>query len=170
MATTYQLIEAKTLSSAVAYIEFTSIPQTYTDLQIVLSTRHSESATQATIFLYSINGVTNAFTDKVLRGDGASASSFIPSEVPLYIGQSPAANATASVFASHSVYIPNYTSSNNKVLSVESVQETNSTTAYLSFTGGLWANTSAITSMSFTPNSLNFVQYSTATLYGIKNT
>ncbi len=156
-------------SGGASSIDFTSIPGTYTDLCFLLSTRQSPASTQDTTWINSINGVTNAFTDRVIRGDGSSVASFVPSETPLYIGQSPCANATSNTFASHLVYIPNYLSSTNKSISIDSVQETNATTAYMGLTAGLWSNTSAITSISFTPNSGTFVQYSTATLYGIKN-
>lgn len=155
-------------SGGASSIDFVGIPQNYTDLVVVLSTRQSPASTQDTTWMNSINGITNAFTDRVLRADGASATSFVPSETPLYIGQSPCANATANTFASHQIYIPNYTSSNNKSVSVDSVQETNATTAYSGFTAAIWSNTSSINALSFTPNSGTFVQYSTATLYGIR--
>jgi hypothetical protein len=171
MAQVYVPIQTVTVGSGgSASIEFTNIPQTYTDLCVLLSTRQSPASTQDTTWIKDINGVTGSFTDRVLRGDGAGASSFVPSETPLYIGQSPCANATANTFADHCVYIPNYTSSNNKSISIDSVQETNAATAYMGFTAGLWSNTSAITSIKFEPNSGTFVQYSTATLYGIGGT
>jgi hypothetical protein len=170
MTTSWTAIASVTVGSGGASsIDFTSIPATYTDLCFFLSTRQSPASTQDTTWINSINGITNVFTDIVLRGDGSGASSFTPGETPLYIGQSPCANATASTFANHSVYIPNYLSSLNKSISINSVQETNAATAYMGFTAGLWSNTSAITSISFTPNSGTFVQYSTATLFGIKN-
>ena len=170
MADTYTLISSVTVGAGGASsIDFTSIPATYTDLLFLLSTRNTTATTQQTVWIYSINGVTSSFTDRVLRADGSSASSFVPGETPLYIGQNPAANATANTFANHSIYIPNYLSSNYKSISIDSVQETNATTAYMGFTAGLWSNTSAITSVSFTPDSNNFAQYSTAYLYGIKN-
>ena len=171
MANTYTLISSVTVGSGGASsIDFTSIPSTYTDLCVVLSTRlTSTGGATDTTWLNSINSNTSSFTDRVLRGDGSSASSFVPSETPLYIGQSPTASGTANTFASHSVYIPNYTSSNQKSISVDSIQENNLSTAYMGFTAGLWAQTSAITSLSFTTNSGNFAQYSTAYLYGISN-
>jgi hypothetical protein len=148
-------------------IDFTSIPATYNDLIVYLSSRQSPSSNQDTTWLNSINGSTSGFTDRVLRGDGASLSSFVPSESPLYIGQSPCATATASTFANHLIYFPNYISSNNKAIMVDSVQENNSTTAYAGLTAGLWANTAVISSLSFTPNTGTFVQYTTATLFGL---
>jgi hypothetical protein len=45
--------------------------------------------------------------------------------------------------------------------------EQNGTTAYAELVAGLWADTSSITSM--LPAAANFAEYSTATLYGIKN-
>jgi len=170
MPSAYTFISSVTVGSGgAATIDFTSIPATYTDLLFNLSTRQSPASAQDTTFIYSINGVTNAFTDKVLRGDGSTASSFVPSETPLYIGQSPCATATANTFASHLIYIPNYLSSNNKSIGIDSVQENNIAAAYMGFTSGIWANSSAITSISFTPNTGTFVQYSTAYLYGISN-
>ena len=168
MPNTYTLIASNTVSSGGASsVDFTSIPATYTDLLFMLSTRQSPASTQDTTWINSINGVTNAFTDRVLRADGASASSFTPGETPLYIGQSPCATATANTFANHLIYIPNYLSSSYKSISIDSVQETNAATAYMGFTAGIWSNTSAITSISFTPNNGTFVQYSTFYLYGI---
>ena len=68
------------------------------------------------------------------------------------------------------VYIPNYTSSNAKSYSVEAMCETNGSTAYMYIIAGLWnpSTQAAITSISFAPNlGTNFVQHSTATLYGV---
>jgi len=78
----------------------------------------------------------------------------------------PNATYTANTFASAEIYIPNYTSSNYKSLSVDFVGENNATTSYQYFTAGLFSNTSAITSLVIDGTD-NFVQYSTATLYGI---
>jgi hypothetical protein len=170
MANTFIKIASVTVGSGGATsIDFTSIPGTFTDLLFLLSTRQSPASVQDTTWIKDINGVTGSFTDKVLRGDGSSVASFIPSETPLYIGQSPCANATSGAFANHLIYIPNYTSSNNKSISIDSAQETFASAAYIGFTAGLWSNSAAITSIKFEPNSGSFVEHSTATLYGIKN-
>ena len=78
-------------------------------------------------------------------------------------------NFTASTFDSIDLYIPNYTSSNNKSFSVDSVAENNSATVnQLDLIAGLWSQTAAITSITFTSyNAANFVANSTFSLYGL---
>jgi hypothetical protein len=50
------------------------------------------------------------------------------------------------------------------------VQENNATAAYMGIWGNQWSTTSAITSIKIeAQGGVNFVQYSTAYLYGIKN-
>jgi hypothetical protein len=77
-------------------------------------------------------------------------------------------SATASTFASADIYIPNYTSSDYKSISIDTVTEKNATDAYMRLTAGLWSNTAAITSIGLNCSaSGNFVQYSTFYLYGV---
>ena len=79
-------------------------------------------------------------------------------------------NATASTFGNTMLYIPNYTSSNNKSSSSDGVAETNATNVNMAMIANLWSNTAAITSIKLTPaTGATLQQYSTATLYGIKN-
>jgi hypothetical protein len=76
---------------------------------------------------------------------------------------------TANTFGNTDIYIPNYAGSANKSVSVDTVEENNGTTARALLGAILWSNTAAITALGLTPVSGSFVQYSTATLYGIKN-
>ena len=76
---------------------------------------------------------------------------------------------TANTFSNFSTYIPNYAGSNNKSYSVDGVTENNATASYQIMYAGLWSNTAAINQITLVPDTLNFVQYTTATLYGIKN-
>jgi len=162
MANTFTLIEAKTLASAVSSVTFSSIPQTYTDLKVVFSPRSSVSAVADNMVL-KLN--TNTISSiKHLGGNGSTASSN-NSEFMVV----PGATATASTFGNTEIYIPNYTSSNNESVSVDSVSENNATAAYAFLDAGLYTVASAITSLEITANGANFVQYSTFYLYGIKN-
>ncbi len=77
---------------------------------------------------------------------------------------------TASTFGSWEIYIPNYAGSANKSASLDAVSENNATAANANLVAGLWSTTSAITQIDLTSfNSANFVQHSSAYLYGVKN-
>jgi len=153
-------------SGGASSIDFTSIPSTYTDLVLICSLRVSRaSVVNNTVIKF--NGSSTSYSERVLYGNGSSAGSY--SDTQIYDVNN-AANSTASTFANSQFYIPNYAGSTNKSVSNDSVSETNATAATAQLVAGLWSNTSAITSISLTDYSgTNFAQYSTATLYGIKN-
>ena len=168
MANTFIKIETITVGTAIASITFSSIPQTYTDLQLVISSRTSRASDSDGMFI-TFNAVTTGYTQKDVLGSGPAAVSGHSSL--RYIGETPGNNATASVFGNAQVYIPNYTSANYKSYSVDAVAEDNDSSAYVSLVAGLWSNTAAITSIAISPQTgPNLNQYTTATLYGIKNT
>ena len=149
-------------------IDFTSIPSTYTDLCLMVSVRGSGAYT-ATDCKVIINGSTTGYTSRAVAGSGSAAFSFAETTAGYVAGYVPGTLATASTFANNSLYFPNYAGSANKSWSVDSVTENNASTAFAILAASLWSNTSAITSLSYTALTGNFVQYSTATLYGIKN-
>ena len=159
-----KLIESKTLATAAASIEFTSIPQDGTDLVAFITPRLSTSFVADGLQI-SFNGITTGFSRRTLSGNGASASSGSASD--RFIGDVNAATSTANTFSNMSVYIPNYTGSQNKSFSVDTVSENNATTAYQQLVAFLWSNTAAITSISFSPSSGNLVAGSTISLYKI---
>ena len=168
MATTYTLIASSTVGSGgAANIEFTSIPATYTDLLLSLSIRTNRAGAVGSYFYLSFNGSTSNFSARFLGGDGSSASSGTQARLG---GIEANASATSSTFANNQIYIPNYTSSNYKSYSTDGVVENNATEGFDYLIAGLWSDTSAITSITITPEtSGSYVQYSTAYLYGIKN-
>ena len=168
MATTYRLISSVTVGSGgAANIEFTSIPQTYTDLILFTSLRDDAGSFTGGI---TFNNSTTSYSNRYLRGDGATPTSAGGSVTTYVESLSVGSTFTANTFSNSYIYIPNYTSStNNKSVSVDSVTENNATTAYGEILAGLWSNTSAITEIDITAGAGSFVQYSTAYLYGISN-
>jgi hypothetical protein len=166
MANTYTLIEAKTLGSSAASVEFTSIPQTYTDLLIKLSTRNT-STNVANSILMALNGSSTSFTIRRIEGTGTSVGS--QNSTSNFAGVDDGGGATASTFSNTEIYIPNYAGSNYKSYSVDSVSETNAATIYMHLLAGLWSNSAAITSIALSDDTANLAQYSTFYLYGIKN-
>ena len=166
MANTYYLIEAKTLTTTTASVTFTSIPQTYTDLKLVFSTRDN-AASYINNMNININGSAANFSARTIMKLGAGASSGTETT---NLAFSTSATATADTFTNGEVYFPNYTGSNYKLYSAESASENNASNNGMIMENGLWSNTAAITEITFTPSSASFVSGSTFYLYGISNT
>lgn len=159
----YVLLETITVGAAGASsVTFNNIPQTgYTDLVIKMSARGSSNVD---VINATFNGSTSSFSNRYVQGDGSAAASGSSTR---FVGQVTGSSTTANTFANSEIYIPNYTSSANKSVSVDTVTEQNGTTAYTNLSATLWSVTSAITSITLTPGSGNFVQYSTFSLYGL---
>lgn len=166
MANTYTLLETITVGAAGASsVTFNSIPQTgYTDLVMKASVRCSDNVDYGTM---TINGSSANFSSKKVYGDGSSALS--SSRTDNYvIGFFDQSAATANTFSNIEAYFSNYTSSNYKSFQLDGVTENNSASgAIANMAAYLWSNTAAISSLSFTPASGKFAQYSTFSLYGV---
>lgn len=152
-------------------IDFTSIPSTYTDLCVKLSLRTTALGVTDTPIMRFNGATTNTNLSTIrLMGNGSTASSSNPG-AGLYLTRCPGTGATSNTFGNIDVYIPNYAGSTNKSVSIDQVSESNTSTVdgVTSLMAGLWSDTSAITGITvLSDNANNFVQYSTATLYGIK--
>ena len=174
MANTFTKIASVTVGSGGASsIDFTSIPATYTDLCVKVSVRTDKSGSYSGAFGMQFNADTgNNYSNRDLYGTGSSAGSATTSSSAGWFneGAVDSAGNTANVFSVCDIYIPNYTSSNQKSFSSDFASEGNTTAGYPIMTAGIWTGTSAITSIKFiTDSAYTWVQYSTAVLYGIKN-
>jgi hypothetical protein len=155
-----------TESAGRAAIEFTLIPQTYTDLLLVVSTRTAvDGPGQWWDVIVNLNGVSTNQSQRVLYGAG-SGSPVSFTENALNIRTSDSAN-TANTFGNASFYVPNYRSSTAKSISMDVVSENNATGAFQAIQASLWNSSDAINAISLVPLSGNLVQYSSASLYGI---
>jgi len=154
-----------------ASITFSSIPQTYDGLYLLVSARISRAGSTSTILALRFNGDTGTnYAWRLLNGDGASAASYSSSSTSLAsAGYASGPSATASTFSNHGILIPNYTSSSAKSISTDSVTENNATTVTLNLSASSWSGTAAISSLTLAELSgpSDFVQYSSASLYGI---
>jgi hypothetical protein len=156
-------IASNDLTASTASVTFSNIPQGYTDLKVVCSVRAATGAVQYVNL--SFNGSTASFTSRGLEGDGATAYSYTSTFLG---GVFAASTYTANTFANNEIYIPNYTSSNYKSYSVDSVTENNATTSFANMLAGLWSNTAAINSITIVlATGASIVLGSTFTLYGI---
>jgi hypothetical protein len=175
MANTFVKIAAATVGAGGASsIASSSIPATFTDLVVKVSTRTDgdQPGTTYCQLRMTYNGSSSGYSYRLLYGipsvGAGSLSGSSLSQIE-WAGGVADVTATSSTFSNSEIYIPNYASSNNKSASHNSVTESNSTLALATLTASLWSNSAAITSITFTAETGNFVQYSTATLYGIKN-
>lgn len=171
MANTFELIQAYTVGAGGATsIDFTVIPSTYTDLVLKTSVRYSGSIWNN--YDLKVNNVLTNMSARFVEGNGASVSSFSAStgsNDPNFLGYVGGTNLTANTFTNNEVYFPNYAGSNYKSYSVDSVAETNASTAYIHMASTLWSSSTAINQITLLPPSGTFVQYSTAYLYGVKS-
>lgn len=168
MANTYIKIGSVSVgASGNATIEFTDISQNYTDLKMVFSLR-SDRAAAIDIVYFKFNNASTNYTNREFFGSGSAIGT--NPDTSMAISYSTAANATASTFANGELYIPKYASGTLKASSGDIVSENNATAAYQTLQSNLWANSAAVTSILIYPVlGTKFVQYSTATLYGIKS-
>jgi accessory colonization factor AcfC len=167
MPDTFELISAVRVGSGgTSGIDFTSIPQGYTDLVIKLSLRTNRAEIADNIKIWFNNSTSN-HSNRVLVGTGSGVTSTTDTGIyPNVNGDT----STSNAFSNIEVYIPSYSGSSNKSLSIDAVTEHNGTLAYANLMAGLWAVTTAINQITILPyTGTALVQNSTAYLYGIKN-
>jgi hypothetical protein len=170
MPNNYVLLEKITVGAAgAASVTFANIPQTgYTDLVIKGSAR-SLRASDEDGLAFGINGA-GATNWVLLSGNGSSASTGTLSSLGFgaaFVGRIPGANATSNTFGNFELYLPNYTSSNQKSYLTDAVTETNGTTAYSSLLSAYQSNTAAVSSVILLASNANLAANSTFYLYGV---
>lgn len=156
-----------------ASVTFSSIPSTYTHLQLRGITRCSE-ASQNQIGLYGTfnSDTASNYSFHGLEGTGAAAAAFAAtSQTGARFGQSLGNNHTSGIFGAFVVDILDYANTNKyktiKSLAGDDTNNTGAEVGVIQFISGNWRSTSAITSINLTA-STGFTQYSQFALYGIK--
>jgi hypothetical protein len=152
-----------------ASIVFSNIPQNYTDLVLKLSSRDTSANAGLTVWANFNGNTTSTHTFVRIFGSGSAAgSSGDAVQTRLFVGDHPGATATASTFGNIEMYIPNYAGNTFKSISNDTVQERAATEAYQNLSATLWSNSSPINQISLTCH-VAFAEFSTATLYGVKD-
>lgn len=179
MASTLVALQTVTVGAGgAASIEFTNIPQTYTDIIVKMSVRSSDTTNNTGDYDalgFQFNGSQYGYLGKELQGSGSAASSVSRTTITIssstygrFNGIKNSYNGNTA-FENFEMYIPNYILNNYKSISIDSVGEQNATDAMQIANGSIWQNTDAITSIKFALQLGTFVEYSTATLYGVYN-
>jgi hypothetical protein len=162
---TFESIAVATVdSSGASSITFSNIPQTYRHLQIRGSIRGGNESGMSAAF----NGSTG--NGHTLFGANAARGSFVESGV-IPIGGTPNSANTSSVFGALVCDILDYsvTTKNKTTRSFYGTAMNVSGNTYVMFSSGLWASTSAITSIVLTlSGSGSFAENSRLSLYGIR--
>jgi hypothetical protein len=162
----YTSIQTVTVGAGgTSYVTFSSIPQTYTHLQIRAISRDSASGTGGYVSNLLPNGATPNYFHWIL-GTGGAISATSGANV-IYAGPaSPTAGNTANVFGAGVIDVFDYTNTNkNKTVRALYGFDDNTSASQIYFASGLYSSTSAITSLQFVSN--NFVQGTQFALYGV---
>jgi hypothetical protein len=157
-------------SGGSASMDFNSIPSTYTDLLVKISARTTNAAVNDNVSIRP-NGATTSRSLRRIYGSGANVATDTLTDI--VVGNIAGSTATANTFGNAEFYLPNYGSTTTyKSFSTDGVNESNIVSVvYSSIVAALWSSNSAITSLNlYSEAGANFVQYSTATLYGISKT
>jgi hypothetical protein len=164
-----RLIESKTLTTAQASVEFTSIPQTFTDLFILVSVRSTRSDFPIDGLVVKPNGSSSNLSWRRLLGTSTATNS--ENGTNDGFGLIPSAQATSNTFSNGHLYLTNYTATTNKSFSIDFVTESNSSSSFFgsqTISAGLWSNTAPITFIDFTSaTGANIASGSTISIYGI---
>ena len=161
----YESIATTTLGSSQATITFSSIPATYTHLQIRGLALNSASVD----YVLRYNGDSGSnYRGHVLYGQGSSAVSQ-QTFGGVYTGNDIAFNDGTTYPIAFVTDILDYTNTNkNTTLRGLYGVDVNGTGGQIALVSGLWINTSTVTSITITAVSGTFSQYSSFALYGIK--
>ena len=169
----YESIQTVTVGAGgSATVSFTSIPSTYSHLQIRGIARNTAAGTASDYILLKLNSDTGsnyAFHWLYGTGSAAGATSSI-NRANLPIGTCWETSALASSFSTVVCDILDY-SNTNKFKTTRSLGggDTNGGSYQeVNFMSGLWRSTTAITQIDISSSNGNLAQYSTFALYGIK--
>ena len=171
---TYQNIGSYTVAgSSTSSFEFTSIPNTYTDLCLWVSARLDRAGQSRTPIRITLNNNTNdydwirfaAYDGNNQAAETANAQNFA------YFLDAAASTTATSVFSSGLFYIGGYASSVFKTYSSDNVTPNADVTTpfVMEWNGGRWQNNTAISSIKISGDGYNFLANTTAYLYGISN-
>lgn len=163
-------ISQQKLSATQATVSFTSIPGSYTDL-IVAYTARGTNADNAGSFAVQCNGDTGANYDwgQMINNNGTQTDSVSSAQTSAVIGMRTGANAAAAQAASGEIVVPNYAGT-TFYKTLLGTMHADQIAGGSGLQGGLrtasWHNTTAITSLAFTPDTGSFATGTVFTLWG----
>ena len=161
-------------SGGVATVTFAGIPTGYKHLQVRVSGQTSRATYGNDQMTMRINADSGSnYSSHILSGDGSSASASGASAQTSINLSYKLGTTTSGAFGAFIIDILDYanTSKNKTVRNLAGVDINGTIAGYggeVELSSGGWYSTSAVTSLTFTPTSANFTQYSQFALYGVK--
>jgi hypothetical protein len=150
-------------------VEFNSIPSTFTHLQLRYASRDSRGGSLDAPVDLRFNGNSSAIYSKSFIGADGTTSAAGSEVNGTYLRLEGSGDGVlSSTFSIGITDILDYTSSTKTKSVMQIVGVDKNTSGFLRFQSGQWYNTSPITSITLTPFSAPFLQYSHFALYGIK--
>ena len=156
-------------------VTFSSIPSTYTHLQIRWIARDSGTTNNFRAIKLQFNSDTGSnYSQHILFSDGSSVTAYSATSddsagTDGVAGMIPDSQKTASAFAAGVWDILDYANTSKYKTARLLVGCDLNGSGRMSLSSGLWMNTNAITSITIADNNDNFVQYSQFALYGVKS-
>lgn len=157
-------------SGGISYIDLASIPQTYTDLLIIASTRNGATSgdVQTYITINTPGGSGSTITSRYLIANGSSpSSSTTANNAAIFTMNYQNGNATAGTFSAIEMYLPNYANNLVKTFSIDSATETNAQSSDYRIIASNLTLTAPITSVQLIAANGVLVENSSVSLYGI---
>lgn len=168
-----QAIYSYTFTGTTSQVFFDNIPQTYTDLLILISARATNAGSVDPIVLGFNNSTVGIISQIGFNADGTSTNYYKSAGNGYYSYNA----ATAAVgggsptgyFSNISIYIPNYASNSYKSIMSDSGYDTSAAAGVpVGMMGGLYKSNAPITSIRFIPyNGPGIASGFSITIYGI---
>jgi hypothetical protein len=166
----YESIATATGTGASGTITFSSIPSTYSSLQIRVLSRSSGTGRNIQVRFNSDTGAN--YAQHNLRGFGTGvAAAGSASVTEIEAGWIATSTDATNVMGASLIDIHDYasTTKNKTVRAISGIDNNTSSTSYRIYLySGLWMNTTAVNSISLISNSGNWTTASVFSLYGIK--
>jgi hypothetical protein len=180
---TYVVLDTRTLSTSTPSVTFSSIPQTYTDLVLVINARtdrNDQSNRPTDLIKVTYNGSNASNYSDTILGNNSTNSPFSYRESNqgfMAVGAVPGAQSNAGEFGTNIFHVQSYSNTTTyKTLLARGGNPTSvgSGNYYMGAATGLWrgatgSSKEAITSITLAPYvGSNFVSGSTFSIYGIR--
>ena len=172
-ASSFESIATVTVGAGgAASIDLTSIPATYTHLQIRGIAKGAQTTYAADNFLFKVNNDSGSnYANHILKGDGSSATALAnaSSTTGIVSHNGLVGGSASNVFTTFVMDILDYANTSKyKTIRTLTGFDANGS-GVVELTSTLWQSTSAVNRLTFTEETGgNMAQYSTIAIYGIK--